>query len=252
MTKSSSDGPESQFAKLQNLADLVCLGITDPLRTRAITTYLEILDFLKDRFGAVVENDRITFSQSKVTLTEAENNEKFKLVAALELLCEIAIWQSPSHYKEQVSQQERLRNLYRNKPLPPQVQLRLVPPVHPSDETPESLSIKLTQIVDSLKGRKRPKPGTKETNPPSNIASDKSTDQQDRKEKKGVTIKGDWSLPMSKAEMMTRLQMGRRAFDTFTKIHGLRNISPQKWSLCLDKLDKNTRHAIERGRTRNS
>lgn len=56
---------------------------------------------------------------------------------------------------------------------------------------------------------------------------------------------GEWSKPMSKKVLMKRLGLGPRAFETFAKPHGLREISRQQWQIRLDKMDAQTRRHIE-------
>jgi hypothetical protein len=63
-------------------------------------------------------------------------------------------------------------------------------------------------------------------------------------------IEGDenWSLPMSKAEIMTRLKLKPRAFATFAQGHGLKRIGRQLWQIRLNAMDAATRRMIEKGR----
>lgn len=56
---------------------------------------------------------------------------------------------------------------------------------------------------------------------------------------------GEWSLPMSKAEMANRLKLKPDAFATFTKQHKLRKNGRQQFQIRLDTMDANTRKAIE-------
>ena len=53
---------------------------------------------------------------------------------------------------------------------------------------------------------------------------------------------------MSKSEMMTRLKLHRKGFESFTRTHPLKRLSRGKWQIRLDKMDRNTRHMIETGR----
>lgn len=59
---------------------------------------------------------------------------------------------------------------------------------------------------------------------------------------------GEWSLPMPKAEIMTRIHLKPHTFKTFTKQHPLRQINRQLWQIRLDGMDKRTRGRIETGR----
>jgi hypothetical protein len=57
-----------------------------------------------------------------------------------------------------------------------------------------------------------------------------------------------WIGPMSKVEMASRLLIGRRAFDSFTKLHPLKKVGRQQWMICVDRMDLNTRSRVETGR----
>lgn len=59
---------------------------------------------------------------------------------------------------------------------------------------------------------------------------------------------GEWSVPMPKMTIMSRLNLNPRAFETFAKQHGLQKISRQQWQIRLDKMDLRTRQRIETGR----
>lgn len=61
-------------------------------------------------------------------------------------------------------------------------------------------------------------------------------------------VPGEWSTPMSKAEIMTRLKMKPTAFNTFAKHHGLKQYNRQLWQIRLDAMDTSTRRRIETGR----
>jgi hypothetical protein len=63
-----------------------------------------------------------------------------------------------------------------------------------------------------------------------------------------IPPQGEWSKPMSKAEIMTRLGLKPRAFGTFCKSHELKMISRQQWQIRLDSMDASTRRRIETGR----
>jgi hypothetical protein len=57
---------------------------------------------------------------------------------------------------------------------------------------------------------------------------------------------GQWSAPMSKAEISTRLKLSRRSFNTFTKNHALRSAgNRQLWQIRLDGMDAATRKKVE-------
>jgi hypothetical protein len=59
---------------------------------------------------------------------------------------------------------------------------------------------------------------------------------------------GEWSIPMSKAEMASRLELKPRAFETFAKQHGLKPLSRQLFQIRVDTMDIKTRRRIETGR----
>ena len=58
----------------------------------------------------------------------------------------------------------------------------------------------------------------------------------------------EWSLPMPKAEMMTRLKLGWRSFETFARAYGIKPLGRQLFQIRLDQMDSATRRRIESGR----
>ena len=58
-------------------------------------------------------------------------------------------------------------------------------------------------------------------------------------------LNGEWSLPMSKKDMMSRLNLSSRAFGTFASEYGLNRISRQQWQIRLDRMDSRTRAILE-------
>jgi len=59
---------------------------------------------------------------------------------------------------------------------------------------------------------------------------------------------GEWSLPMTKTEMMVRLKLNPKTFNTFAARHGLKKIGRQQWQIRLDGMDAATRRRIEIGK----
>ena len=58
----------------------------------------------------------------------------------------------------------------------------------------------------------------------------------------------EWSKPMPKTEMATRLGLNQKAFNTFIKTSPVTKLGRQQWQIRLDEMDSNTRHLIEHGR----
>jgi hypothetical protein len=61
-------------------------------------------------------------------------------------------------------------------------------------------------------------------------------------------LEGEWSLPMSKTELMTRVKLKPDSFNTFAKQHGLRKCGRQLFQMRLDQMDSATRRRIETGK----
>lgn len=83
-----------------------------------------------------------------------------------------------------------------------------------------------------------------ERQPPANKASGESAAQQ----VEAQAPEGEWSEPMPKKVLMSRLGLKPRAFETFAKRHGLKPISRQQWQIRLDTMDSRTRGRIETGK----
>ncbi len=62
-------------------------------------------------------------------------------------------------------------------------------------------------------------------------------------------IEGEWSAPMTKAEMARRITGNRKArareVEAILVSYGIKNLSGNKWSVRLDGMDSNTRKKIE-------
>jgi hypothetical protein len=74
-----------------------------------------------------------------------------------------------------------------------------------------------------------------------------SQKEQVSKEPSGLPPEGEWSCPMSLADMAVRLNnMTQYSFKKFAQGHGLRMAgSRQKWQIRLDRMDKATRQKLE-------
>jgi hypothetical protein len=75
---------------------------------------------------------------------------------------------------------------------------------------------------------------------------DNTGETKQRKHKK--TLEGEWSNPMTKSAMMSRINIdGYKKFNTFAKQYGLQKAgNRQLWQIRLDKMDKNTRQKFEK------
>lgn len=78
-------------------------------------------------------------------------------------------------------------------------------------------------------------------------------DWQERKVLAGTNTKqgfqgGEWSTPMTKSDMMTRLHInGYKKFNTFAKKYGIEQSgNRQLWTIRLDGMDKSTRQKLEK------
>jgi hypothetical protein len=71
-----------------------------------------------------------------------------------------------------------------------------------------------------------------------------SLQEQIEKERNKAYLEGEWSKPMSKKEMAGLLDLGTRAFATFSKQHGMRSINRQQWQICLTTMDRRTRKKL--------
>jgi hypothetical protein len=53
----------------------------------------------------------------------------------------------------------------------------------------------------------------------------------------GVELEGEYSRPMSKAQMMLKLDMtSRKVFNSFAKQHKMHKVNRQLWQICLDTM----------------
>ena len=86
----------------------------------------------------------------------------------------------------------------------------------------------------------------KQTNSQRKTASGKAGETKQQKHKK--TLEGEWSNPMTKSAMMSRVNIdGYKKFNTFAKQYGLQKAgNRQLWQIRLDKMDKNTRQKFEK------
>ena len=79
-------------------------------------------------------------------------------------------------------------------------------------------------------------------------AADEASDGSAAQQVEAQAPEGDWSKPMPKKVLMSRLGLNSRAFETFAKQHPLKKISRQQWMIRLDKMDARTRGRIETGK----
>lgn len=73
-------------------------------------------------------------------------------------------------------------------------------------------------------------------------------DSMQGQEKNRQVSVGEWSNPMTKSTMMSKIGIdGYKKFNTFAKQHGLQQAgNRQLWQIRLDRMDKNTRQKFEK------